>query len=281
MNKVIIVFCEGDHDIAILGKLLSVHGYSPYKEKVKNFPKPLNKLYMSTLAENIIEDSEFKFQRPNKYIPYVALSNNETLIIFHNLGGDGNILNGNSESILDRYVELNDEAIRKVNKYEEINFRFLYFLDADEIGVSARLTEIKNLLEIENIEHHKIQQQDLFEVGCYVFHDKKNEEKKGKLEDLLLTLMKPNNDQIFEQSIDFINQNSLDRDRQKKLLCKHEVEDKYSGSIQFKLEKSIISVAGQLQFSGANNSVIISHSDYIRSEDIKASVCCNNIMELF
>ena len=281
MNKVIIIFCEGGHDIAVLSKILSIYGYSPYKKKVKDFPVPLNQLYIKILSENIIEDSEFKFQRPNKYIPFVALSRDDILIVFHNLGGDGNILNGETTSITDKYIELNEEAIRKVNKYEEINYRFLYFLDADDIGVEKRLSEVKNLLELDSIEHHQIKSKGIFEVGCYIFHDKNNSSKNGKLEDLLLALMQPNNNTIFNQSINFINDNVLDSSRQKKYICGYKAEGKYDGSVQFKKEKSIISIAGQLQFSGSSNSVIIANSDYIRTEDIKANDCCNNIMMLF
>ena len=201
MNKVIVTFCEGDHDIAILSKLLSIHGYTPYRKKVKEFPDPLNQLYINILSENIIEDSEFKFQRANKYIPFVALSKDDVLVIFHNLGGDGNILNGGTTSIIKKYVQLNDIALRKVSKYDEINFRFLYFLDADDIGVENRLTEVKNLLGLDSIEHHKVYSKDSFEVGCYVFHDRSHASKNGKLEDLLLDLMKSNNDHLFNQQI--------------------------------------------------------------------------------
>jgi hypothetical protein len=281
MNKVIITFCEGDHDIAVLSKLLSIYGYSPYRKKVKDFPNPFNQLYINILSENIIEDSEFKFQRPNKYIPFVALSKDDVLVIFHNLGGDGNILNGGTKSIIDKYIELNDEALRKVNKYDEINFRFLYFLDADDIGVEDRLSEVKDLLELDSIEHHQIHPKDSFEVGCYVFHDRNNSSKNGTLENLLLDLMKLNNEQVFDHSLKFINDNKLNSDRQKKYICDYEVDDKYEGSIQFKNDKSIISIAGQLQFSGSNNSVIIANSDYIQTDDIKGNNCCNDILNLF
>lgn len=281
MNKIIIAFCEGDHDIALLSKLLSIHGYSPYKNKVKDFPAPFNDLYINILSENSIKDSEFKFQRPNKYIPFVVLSKEgleDVLVIFHNLGGDGNIINGKSKSIIDKYIELNDIELRKISKYDEINFRFLYFLDADDDGVENRLTQVKELLELEAIEHHKIHTKDSFEVGCYVFHDENNPLKKGKLENLLLDLMKLSNESIFEKSDAFIKDNELLVDRQKKYTCN---DNKYSGSTQFKKDKSIISIAGQLQFSGANNSVIITNSDYIKSEDLNSNECCKDIMELF
>ena len=36
MGKVVVVFCEGDHDIALLSRLLFVNGYKPYGKKVKD-----------------------------------------------------------------------------------------------------------------------------------------------------------------------------------------------------------------------------------------------------
>lgn len=51
MNKIIIVFCEGDHDIAFLSRVLYVHGFTPYNKKVKDFLHPLNKLYMNNLSK--------------------------------------------------------------------------------------------------------------------------------------------------------------------------------------------------------------------------------------
>lgn len=280
MSKVIITFCEGDHDIAILSKLLSIHGFLPYRKKVKDFPKPFDNFYMNILSKNSIEDSEFKFQRPNKYIPFVVFSKKDVLVIFHNLGGDGHIQSGETASIIERYVELNEEALRKVEKYDEIDFRFLYFLDADDIGVDGRLREVADLLQLESIEHYEIKSKDSFEVGCYVFHDKKNASKCGKLEDLLLDLMIPNNDEIFINSANFIdNYEPTLLNRQKEYICS--TDGRYRGSVQFKKEKSIISIAGQLQFSGVNNSVIIARSDYIRASDIEGSSCCKDIMKLF
>jgi len=40
-------------------------------------------------------------------------------------------------------------------------------------------------------------------------------------------------------------------------------------------------VAGQLQFSGSSNSVIIANSDYIKKADILNNAHCQNIMQLF
>ena len=281
MDKYIIVFCEGDHDIAFLSRILFVNGFTPYNKKVKDFITPLNDLYISALKDKKIEDSKFKFQRPSIKVPYAVFEKEDRLVIFHNLGGDGNILNGQAERIKESYVELNDEILRMTKKYKPLSYRFLYFLDADNEGVSKRLDEINTLLSLSNkLEHYSISNEDSNEFGCCVFYNSSDENEYGKLEDILLELMIPDNEKIFEGSKGFIGNNMLVDTRQRKFICTHEKEE-IRGSIQFKQEKSIISIAGQLQFSGSSNSVIIANSDYIKKKDIDNNVICRNIINLF
>lgn len=90
--------------------------------------------------------------------------------------------------------------------------------------------------------------------------------------------MKPSNDSYFDNSKAFIDNNSIDDERQKEFRCHNET---YKSANKFKEKKSIISIAGQLQFSGMNNSVIIANSDYIKKVDIDANVHCQNIIKLF
>lgn len=281
MNELTIVFCEGDHDIAFLSRILYVHGFEPYKKKIKEFLVPLNQLYKMILENKKIEDIEFKFQKPNQKIPYTVLIKDENhLVIFHNLSGDGNILNKKAEEITQEYISLNNENRRKIGKYEKLNYRFLYFLDADEKGVNERLKQMKILLDYSDLEHCTLAKKDDYEVGCYIFHDASHRNLEGKLEDILLELMKPNNWKIFKNSGEFIKTTQLSNTRRTKFICTDK-EEKTSGSTQFKKEKSLISVAGQLQFSGSSNSVIIANSDYIKKADILKNTHCKNIMELF
>ena len=281
MDKYIIVFCEGDHDVAFLSRILLVNGFTPYSKKVKDFIIPLNGLYISALKNKKIEDSEFKFQRANIKVPYAVFEKDDKLVIFHNLGGDGNILNGKAHEIKDSYRELNDEIVRETKGYEVLNYCFLYFLDADDVGVEKRLSEITDLLSLTNkLEHYEVVKKDDYEVACCVFHDSKNTNTHGKLENILLDLMIDNNENIFSNSKLFIENNSLPDSRQRKFLCTDK-EEKPIHSIQFKKEKSIISIAGQLQFSGSTNSVIIANSDYITKNDIDTNVVCQKIIKMF
>ena len=281
MDKYIIVFCEGDHDIAFLSRILLICGFTPYDKKVKDFITPLNELYITALKNKKIEDSKFKFQGVNRNIPYVVFKKDEILVIFHNLGGDGNILNGKANDIMNLYLEQNDKVLRKTKKYEVLNYRFLYFLDADNEGIDKRLSEVSNLLSLTNsLEHYNIVEKYDYEVGCCVFYNTQNINTYGKLEDILLDLMISNNEDIFKESEKFIDSKLLSTERQRKFICTNS-EEKPDGSIQFKKEKSIISIAGQLQFSGSTNSVIIANSDYIKKDDILNSQVCNDIMKLF
>lgn len=280
MTKYIIVFCEGDHDIAFLTRSLFVEGFTPYMNKVSEFPHPLSDLYITNLAKKKIEDIEFKFQRPNQKTPYTVLYKEDTLVIFHNLGGDGNILNGNAASIVEQYIDLNDEARRKIEGYEELSYRFLYFLDADDEGVDTRISELKDKLSVNTLEHYTVITKDNYEIGCAIFYKTGDQGKQGKLEDILLELMKPNNETIFDVSIDFLSSYSLNEERQRKYICNLR-EEKYEGKKNFKQDKSIISIAGQLQFSGSNNSVIIANSDYIEKNDILNNIHCKKIVSLF
>jgi len=281
MDKYIIVFCEGDHDVAFLSRILLVNGFTPYTNKVKDFIVPLNDLYITALKDKKIEDSEFKFQRANINVPYAVFQKDDTLVIFHNLGGDGNILNGKANDIMKLYLEQNDEPLRITKKYDILNYRFLYFLDADEEGVVTRLSEVSNLLSLTNqLEHYKVIEKDDYEISCCVFYNSEYENTHGKLEDILLDLMSPCNEVVFEESQTFINTHLLSETRQRKFVCTHE-EEESRGSIQFKKEKSIISIAGQLQFSGSSNSVIIANSDYIKKSDIDSNVIFQNIIGMF
>jgi len=280
MDKYIIVFCEGDHDIEFLKRVLQVYGFKSYDKKVKDFIEPFDELYIQALTQSIkIKERRFKFQRHNEEVPYSVFTKNDTLIIFHNMGGDGSI-EKKSQEVVQKYLRLNDEIILETKEYDKLDFRFLYFLDADDKGVISRLEEMKKILQHDTLEHYTITQIDDYEIGCGIFYNTQDKNQQGKLEDILLELMVPSNEHQFDGSISFMKKFTLEESRQRKFICTDEREEPH-GNIEFKKEKSIISIAGQLQFSGSSNSVIIANSDYIKKDDILNNIHCQNIIKLF
>ena len=179
------------------------------------------------------------------------------------------------KKILDMYRNIQSEEDYFTNEFN-LNFRFLYFFDADDKGITKREDEINNELELSNnLKHNEVNTIYLYEWGCYIFH-----KDIGDLEDILLELMKSDNENTFTNSRTFLKDNKLDKSRQKEFIC-NDTKERYKTGIKFKEKKSIISVAGQLQFSGMNNSVIIAQSDYIRKSDIEDNTHCKDIIRLF
>ena len=273
MDNITIIFCEGQHDIAFLSKILYVHEYKEYKNKLKVFKKPLGEQYLSILREEKnISEKKLGFN-PIYKIPSVALFKDNELVLFHNMGGDGRI--AERAELLSMYKNIQTEE-DDFSSFD-LNFKFLYFFDADTNSVQDRLNQLNNELTLSReIEHNIILNVDSYQWGCYVFHKGKEG---GYLEDVLLDLMKPTNETIFENTEAFISSNMLTPvERQSEY---KPFSDTYNNKCKFYDKKSIISIAGQLQFSGMANTVIISKSDFIKKNDILKSPVCNDIMKLF
>ncbi|MCM1541073.1 MAG: hypothetical protein NC121_07415, partial [Blautia sp.] len=165
---------------------------------------------------------------------------------------------------------------------------FYLFYDADDMGVTGRLEWIENEFTGSNqLYQEKPKQAAKSRVpdvqgiggvmGTYIFHDPGNPERKGALEDQLLLLMQEENGGVLGKSMDFLKENELPPERTKEY---DPGQDKYMGGKKYKYKKSQIAVAGQLQFSGMNNSVIILKSDYIRQQTILRDEECRKIAEL-
>ena len=275
LSKIYIALCEGQHDIAFLSRVLFVHGFTEYKKKIREFITPFDKQFLTELSKKPIESRTIGYQ--SQYmVPSVVLVKNNAFVFFHNLGGDGRIKERNK--VLRMYTNLTDSAEDDFTSGLGVDYRFLFFFDADDIGVSDRVEELKVELGYEDLEHCKIVKNGETEFGCYIFH--KDDSEKGTLEDLLISLMQIDNNEIFEKGKNYLLQNHLEEERQKEFKCDHN-EQSYSGTSKFKEKKSIISLAGQLQFSGMNNSVIIAKSDYITREKLMQNTQCVEIQSLF
>lgn len=265
MTKITIVFCEGQHDIAFLSKILFAHEYKKYDKALDKFLKPFGDQYYSLMKDIEISDKKLGFQTDYK-IPAVSLYKNDNLILFHNMGGD--MKSSERNEVLAMYKNFKgDDGFTSSYNFE---YKFLYFLDSDEKNIDDRVGELNVELKLNTPLVHNNVVTNIHHYGCYIYD--------GVLEDILLNLMKPSNDEYFVNSKNFIDANPINTDRQKEFKC---FDETYKSGNKFKEKKSVISIAGQLQFSGMNNSVIIAHSDYIKKSDILANDHCQNIIKLF
>lgn len=281
--KIRIVLCEGTHDIAFLSKILYANNYSNYNKNISEYPFPINNLFEQNFISENISDKRLGMKADSVLIPSATMQKENDLVFFHNMNGDATT--SYRYTVIDQYNELKElESLGIYDSDFGFEFEYLLFYDADDLGVGGRINFIKdNFCDRFSIDRSEIGQAKKNHsgntiLGSYIFYDSEDLNKKGTLEDQLIKLMKKSNETIFEASDDYIQTNKLEEERTKFYFPN---TDCYSGKKKFKIKKSLISICGQLQFSGSDNAVIISKSDYISKQDILDDDQCCEIMKLF
>lgn len=274
-NKVVVVACEGQHDISFITRILHTAGFKTDKKKIKEFPFPFNTLFAGIAGKMVLADRKLGYQSPNFLLPSVALELEDKIVLLHNLNGDGR--GAERKRLINLYSELvGDDDFSKDFNYE---FRFLFFFDADDHGVQRRLSEMTSELEMQmDLSNGSVMAYGKHEVGCYIYHE--NDRDIGVLEDILLEHFSRKDNDLLEHVSDFLHNHLLEEERTKELHVVDGVE-KRKGSSKYSEKKSKVNLFGQLQFSGMNNSVIISKSDFLRMEDIESCPQCTIIKNMF
>ena len=288
MQKIVFVLCEGPHDVAFLYRMLRTIGFLNYTAKIKDFPYPINN-FIKEFVERIGIDEMKLEEIRSRPIPSEALQKNDMLWLLYSVHGDSK--KSVRKEIITRisaFIPPDSDGIIP-SGIEDHSLSILYFFDADEKGVDRRLEEIKQELSEflgrqlaidyfqQNGSLHTI---NSITYGAYIFaKDNKN----GRLEDILLPLMRQDNQEIFDKAEEYLQ--LKDDGRLKKLEIEKDngniKEERSGGKMKFDLPKSLICVAGQLQNSGKSNAVIIKDCDYLTLTKIQTSQKCQEIIQFF
>ncbi len=269
MNKLILSFCEGAHDAAFVFRILKENKYKNFTDKnIKKFPKILHDFFKTKMEKfSSLDDKKF-YEKP--YFPRYILKKEkeEIYVLLYTVGGVSKI-EKNIKTIKFFRHSAKEEKFG-ISKIKELSINFIF--DAEEMevkdriieiikdlkkidkGISEKIKEIKNGIPIENIDYFK-------SIGIYIFS---SDDGKGKLEDILLPLIKKDNEEIYERSLNFLEKNKMELKKRK-----------------FYFDKSLIGILGQLQISGKANTVIIQDSNLINEEKIKNNEICKKIFNLF
>ncbi|MBN5272335.1 hypothetical protein JY490_09690 [Serratia marcescens] len=274
-TKVVIVACEGQHDISFITRILHTAGFKTDNRKIKDFPIPFDSLFAGIAGRMVLADRKLGYQSPNFLLPSVALELEGKIVLLHNLNGDGR--SAEREKLIKHYSELvGDDDFSKDLNYE---FRFLFFFDADDYGVQNRLLEMTTELKVQTtLSNGLVVTSGNYELGCYIYHE--NDGDTGVLEDILLGHFSGKDDVLLEHVSSFLSNHLLEDERTKELHVVGGVEER-KGASKYSEKKSKVNLFGQLQFSGMNNSVIISKSDFLRMEDIENCPQCTVIRNMF
>lgn len=279
MNKIIVVLCEGAHDIAFINRILLINGFKNYNKALKSFLNPFGSKFIKALSNVKIEERKLGFQGPSFELPSAALEKNSTLIFIHNMGGDG--AQNNRRSLVESYLNLIDSG-NEPDDFSEYDFqyRFIYFFDADNIGVDERLREVSDeILLGGRMENGSIYTKEHIEYGAYIFHDA--DTRLGTLEDTITKIVIENDGQeVIADAAAFLEKNMLPEQRQKEIRYVGGVAN-YQGLIKYHSKKSILNMVCQLQFSGMNNAAFIRSSDFISADHVMECERCRLIYGLF
>lgn len=270
-TNIITVLCEGPHDVAFLTKILKSNGYkSNDNKKIGEYPVPYNSLLENEAKKSDINGLNIQELR-SVMLPTSTLINKNSQLFLYAVGGDTR--KDKRQKLL---AEINSFIAKSEEEYEilpeDTKMTVLYFFDADEKGEKVRfdevVSEIKEIFDDFDDSDFDKKPVSLFEdklaFGAYIF--KKKGKDKGKLEDILLPLMKNGNDKIFEEAEIFIETH---------------YDAKRAKGKRFNKEKSVIGTVGQLQKSGSSNVVCIGQTDYLTDEKILADKQCIDIANFF
>ncbi|AYL96956.1 DUF3226 domain-containing protein [Mucilaginibacter celer] len=292
-NQIITVLCEGPHDVAFICRILKSIGYKSNEGvKIGDYPRPFDALLKREATKTDIEQLNLTELRRN-LLPSNVLLRGENHVFLYSLGGDGKA--DTRQRIL---IELRSLIVEEGEIIADRNnnavLSLLYFFDSDNHGVMTRLSHIN--AEIKAALPEEITA-DLFtkngdktnvsklKLGAFIFTGEDNNT--GKLEDILVPLMRLGNERLFEAANVYLSEH---HEENRLFPLKLNVGDNgitESRSVRqkekgkFDDKKSLIGTVGQLQLSGKSNVVCISDSDYLSLDKMLENDKCIKIMQFF
>ena len=291
-TQIIIALCEGPHDVAFICKMLkSIYFTSNESKKLSEFPAPMGALMSQGVTKINIEELNIHQIRQN-LLPLNTLQNGDNYVFLYPMGGDGK-KDGRQQilSSIKGFVIEPGEA-KRGRETANTNFSIAYFFDADSVGVNARLSsvnkEIKEVVPTLSIDTFTTNGQHLMaegiKLGVYIFTSSDNNT--GKLEDILIPLMKSGNDSIFNDAESYIDKHF---DTSRTYPNKFSVEDNTviekrstkAKDTDYDKKKSTIGITGQLQRSGKPNTAYVSDTDYLTLAKIEQDQKYQEILQFF
>lgn len=296
--RIVFVLCEGPHDVAFLSRLLSAGGYTKYLKKLCQYPYPLNGWFTTISKDLRIDDLNLERITDDikAVLPSKAMVNEERghMILLYSMNGD------EQENKRKRVISKLKSWIQPPTDEKEFsvmeesseggnNYGLVVLFDADQYGVGPRIEKASDELseyfpQVKNISNNGqiADIDDNIKIGIYIFAD--HIKGTGTLEDILLPIMKRDNELMFDEADVFLKKH-YDEKRLNRLIFKMHPQngliEKRDTKNKYYPIKSLIGVVGQLQNSGASNTVCIEKADFITLDKIKKSPICQDILNMF
>lgn len=279
------VFCEGSHDIAFLGRLLTcVGGFSEYTKKLGEFPSPLDRFLTQWLEQHPVENLPVRgLQRNDPPVLELVLQHgvdSERIYLFMNCNGQDR--HEPVKLYLTRFAKVFSSPFgTKVHAAAELaGWSMAFFYDADSIGIDGTLelfrerysgvlgglSRLRDRAWIRarlTIKEHKTADCDM---GCFIFSAPGTAQ--GTLEDGLLSMLQNEDGRLFSASTAFIDGHALDGCKVKK-------------GPESKRKKAIITAAAQFDHPSYSMAVFLRDTKMLTFDTLRNNEMCKAIIEFF
>jgi hypothetical protein len=271
--KIVVVLCEGGHDVAFLYRILKSGGFKEYSKEIGKMHPPLDKYIATKLEEYNYNDWKLKKIRPP--VPSAIMKSSQTLFLLYGIGGIKN--HDVAEEIIDDFSTFipEDDSEDRAKPEGSNVYSFAIIFDADEKNINDRVKTVCKIFSVlpwnfdkTQLGHGKVVECGNTLIGCFIFTGDDN--KHGKLEDIILPMMRQGNEDIFDDAQKYY----------RKYRRKNQNENLEENNTT-REKKSTIGITGQLQKPGCSNSVIIQASKYVTKDKIAGDKKCREIIEFF
>ncbi len=289
-TQIVTAFCEGPHDIAFLNRILKSIGFKSNNGcRIGKYPKPFSDLIEQETKKTSVSEINLT-QLRRGLLPVETLVKSDTYFFLYSTEGkDQKPTRQRMLKELDGFIQKDDLEIIKMPQDTQLSV--LYLFDADSDGISYRVKQINDELKevFQEVTQDVISRNNSYstilniKIGVSIFTGPDNNN--GTLEDVLIPLMREDNEPIFKNAETFLTEN-FDDSRLfpiKMKLDRGELIEsrstKAKDKLKFDKNKSLIGTVGQLQKSGMSNAVCIGQCDFISLKKIQKDSKCQEIIE--
>ena len=266
--KALMVFCEGQHDVAFVSKVMrNFFGFSRVSWKFSEYPSPFNELLRANVEKHAAQDLSLNNDRP--FLPSQVLAkDNDVALLF---GCGGNRADKVKDLLSDFLPLLTNAKIfpgDATSVTDSVHYLFLY--DADDRGANKiRQETVKTFTQVDEIvwlSEWLVDEENPFAAtsGDKAIYIWGKTPEQGTLEDLLHPLFERCHPTLFKQASDATDQ-MFD--------CWKIDSSELAVAIPAisKRHKAIITIMGQHKKPGGAMSVILDQAKMIKPDDFKNS----------
>lgn len=266
--KVLIVFCEGQHDVAFVSKVMrDFFGFSRVNWKFSEYPSPFNELFRTHIEKHAAQDLSLNDDRP--FLPSQVLAkDNKAALLF----GCGGSRADKVKDLLSDFLPLLENAKVFPGDATSItnSVHYLFVYDADDHGAEKIRQEALNAFAkidgIDWLSEWQVNSENPFaatseDKGIYIWGKTPEQ---GTLEDLLHPLFEGCHPTLFKQASEATDKmfNCWKIDSPERSVAIPAMSKRY---------KAIITIMGQHKKPGGAMSVILDQAGMIKPENFKNS----------